>query len=649
VLGGSGFVRSSQARWNDGDRVTHYQDDHTISMDLLASDIAPIAIAKISVVNGSPGGGTSGIVLVPVGYPAPKVTSVTPNFTEIQSTFGNNIPITIVGSGFVSQSSVRIGSVSASVTSVTSTQISASISAFYLTNPGTLALTIVNPSPGGGASNAIDFSVKYPVPAVTSVSPDSAFTAAAFTLTVNGTGFGSNTVVRWNGADRPTTYSSATRVTAAIPATDVVAPGLVNVTVANPNPGGGTSNAVAYLVRERAPSISNVSPGTIAAGSGPPVVTVTGTNFRTGATVQWDGQDRGATITSSTSLTVALSATDVATPRVGKITVTNPGASGVSNAVAVAVLPSSPTLSVARTIAITHADLAYDDTRALIYASIPSSATQFANSVVAIDPASGSVTKSVSVGSNPGPIAVTDDGRYLYVGLAGASIVVRVSLSTFTKDIEIFLAGDSFLGSTYAEDIVPMPGAPRTVAVSTYYTGLSPRNAGTVVFDDDIARTARGPGHTGSNRITRGQNAARIYGYNNETTEFGFRSVLLSTDGLHEETVKGGLVSGFGADIEYGGGFVYATTGDVVDVAAMQKFGTVPASGVVRPDATNARVHFLSGSTIKTYHYTALTSIGSFTDPSLANHARLIRWGSDGLAVGGGATLVLLRGSLTAP
>jgi hypothetical protein len=70
--------------------------------------------------------------------------------------------------------------------------------------------------------------------------------------------------------------------------------------------------------------------------------------------------------------------------------------------------------------------------------------------------------------------------------------------------------------------------------------GLSPRNAGTFIFDNATRRTSSGQGHTGSNRITRGTGASRIYGYNNETTEFGFRSVVVAADGLREETVKGG-------------------------------------------------------------------------------------------------------------
>ena len=54
--------------------------------------------------------------------------------------------------------------------------------------------------------------------------------------------------MRWNGADRATTYVSPTQLTAVIPATDLVMAGTAQVTVFNPPPGGGTSNAVSLMV-----------------------------------------------------------------------------------------------------------------------------------------------------------------------------------------------------------------------------------------------------------------------------------------------------------------------------------------------------------------------------------------------------------------
>ena len=85
------------------------------------------------------------------------------------------------------------------------------------------------------------------VPTITGLSPTSKMAGQpAFTLTVNGTNFVAGSVVRWNGGNRTTTYVSATQLTAAITASDIASAGTVPVTVFNPTPGGGTSNAQTF-------------------------------------------------------------------------------------------------------------------------------------------------------------------------------------------------------------------------------------------------------------------------------------------------------------------------------------------------------------------------------------------------------------------
>jgi len=72
--------------------------------------------------------------------------------------------------------------------------------------------------------------------------------STAFTLTVDGASFTTSSVVSWNGAARPTTYVSATRLTAVISSADVGSAGTAQVTVSTPAPGGGTSSAAAFTV-----------------------------------------------------------------------------------------------------------------------------------------------------------------------------------------------------------------------------------------------------------------------------------------------------------------------------------------------------------------------------------------------------------------
>src|SRR5258708_31953477 len=91
-----------------------------------------------------------------------------------------------------------------------------------------------------GQSNPVPFVNQPLVPAT--VAPGT----SAFTLTVNGTGFVSGSVVNWNGSPRATTFVSSSQLTATILATDVAVAETGRVTVSSPGPGGGVSNPM-YL------------------------------------------------------------------------------------------------------------------------------------------------------------------------------------------------------------------------------------------------------------------------------------------------------------------------------------------------------------------------------------------------------------------
>ena len=75
--------------------------------------------------------------------------------------------------------------------------------------------------------------------------------SSGFALTVNGTGFASGAVVNWNGSPRVTVLNSSSSLQATIGAADVAMAGTASVTVANPAPGGGTSNVVYFPIQEK--------------------------------------------------------------------------------------------------------------------------------------------------------------------------------------------------------------------------------------------------------------------------------------------------------------------------------------------------------------------------------------------------------------
>lgn len=96
------------------------------------------------------------------------------------------------------------------------------------------------------------------MPTITGLVPDNASAGSAVALTVNGTNFATNAVVKWNGVAQPTTYVTANQLTSAVAAATVSMPGMVPITVTNPGTppgpyGGGTSsetsNSMTFTVR----------------------------------------------------------------------------------------------------------------------------------------------------------------------------------------------------------------------------------------------------------------------------------------------------------------------------------------------------------------------------------------------------------------
>jgi len=123
-----------------------------------------------------------------------------------------------------------------------------------LVPPGYYLLFILNgaEAPSVGRMVRIDTASNTlaPVPTLASLSPNSVFAGGAlFTLTVNGSNFVVDSEVRWNGVARTTTFVSGAQLTAIIPAGDIAVAGTASVTVTNPAPGGGTSNALPFTVK----------------------------------------------------------------------------------------------------------------------------------------------------------------------------------------------------------------------------------------------------------------------------------------------------------------------------------------------------------------------------------------------------------------
>jgi len=112
----------------------------------------------------------------------------------------------------------------------------------------------------GAQTFTVTQSGENPLPTLSGLNPVSASGGgSAFTLTITGAGFINGATVRWNGANRTTNFVSNTQLSAQIPASDLMTLGPATITIINPAPGGGASNALSFNVTASVSSISAAS------------------------------------------------------------------------------------------------------------------------------------------------------------------------------------------------------------------------------------------------------------------------------------------------------------------------------------------------------------------------------------------------------
>ena len=95
---------------------------------------------------------TSGVY----GNPTPIITNLSPASAPVGT---QSLTLTINGTGFLSSSDVTFNGNGRLVTFISATQLTVALTTADLSAPGAYPVVVVNPSPGGGASSAVNFSV----------------------------------------------------------------------------------------------------------------------------------------------------------------------------------------------------------------------------------------------------------------------------------------------------------------------------------------------------------------------------------------------------------------------------------------------------------------------------------------------------------
>ncbi|MGW9075701.1 IPT/TIG domain-containing protein [Streptomyces kronopolitis] len=428
TVNGTGFTGATAVRFGATQGTTV-----TVVSDTQITVTSPPGTGTVQVTVTTPAGTSNQFVTF--GYtatPAPVLSALSPNTGPAS---GGTV-VTLSGTGFTGATAVRFGSVAASFTVVSSTQIAATAPA----GSGTAQVTVTTP---GGTSNGLPYTyTAVSAPVLSSVSPNTGPAAGGTVVTLSGTGLAGATAVRFGSVSASFTVVSSTQITAVAPA----GTGTVQVTVTTP---GGTSNGVAFTYTSvAAPALSSVSPNSGPAAGGT-AVTLTGSGLTNASAVRFGS-------TPATSFTVVSDTVITAVAPAGtgtvQVTVTTPG--GTSNGLSytyvvaptlTAVSPNQGPTSGGNTVTLTGTHLT--GTTAVAFGTTPAvsftvvSPTQ----ITAVAPASVAGVVSITV-TGPGGTS-TLPNSYFFVNAPVLTAVTPLS-GPLAGGNTVTLVGSSLVEAT---------------------------------------------------------------------------------------------------------------------------------------------------------------------------------------------------------
>ncbi len=284
-----------------------------------------------------------------INYPAPRIQSLSPTSVEAGTSL---FTLNVNGFQFTPASQVQWNGTTLITYFATVNTLTAQVPASLIQTAGTVTIDVVTPQPGGGVSTSLTFTISpapAPVPHITSISPTAVLAgSSAFQLNISGSNFVSSSTATVNGDNRQVTFVNSTTLEVQITAADVASAGTVQIVVINPSgpanpPDGGASAPMSLSVTNPVPTLSSLSPTSVAAGTtANTTVTLTGSSFVPNSVIEIDGGAQSTTFASATQLSTVLTEGALNSAALHRVQVVNPTpGGGTSNVVTFAVNPTT--------------------------------------------------------------------------------------------------------------------------------------------------------------------------------------------------------------------------------------------------------------------------------------------------------------------
>jgi sugar lactone lactonase YvrE len=206
TLSGENFIPASSVSFGSTVLATTFVSGTQLQANLPATAVATAGIFLVTVTNPAPGGGSSAAVSFTVNNPVPNAAFLFPTSVSVGV---EATTVAISGTDFSPGATVQLNGSPLATTFNNSMQISASIPASLLTMPGQFTITVVNPSPGGGISAGLVFTVQESGLRIDSISPNQLSQGSVHRLvTITGSGIQPGASVQVSGTGVTVAVSS---------------------------------------------------------------------------------------------------------------------------------------------------------------------------------------------------------------------------------------------------------------------------------------------------------------------------------------------------------------------------------------------------------------------------------------------------------
>jgi 6-phosphogluconolactonase (cycloisomerase 2 family) len=160
---GAGFIPSSQVQWNGVTMPTTYVNGTELTIVVLIDQLLQAGTAVVTVQNPAPVGGASNNApfdVVAVGQnPTPTLTELTPKHTIARGPASKQVVVTVRGMNFHEDAQAQWNGFNRPTTVVSETELRVTLTAADVAEGGVGGIRVLNPEPGGGASNTLSFAV----------------------------------------------------------------------------------------------------------------------------------------------------------------------------------------------------------------------------------------------------------------------------------------------------------------------------------------------------------------------------------------------------------------------------------------------------------------------------------------------------------